>query len=86
MAKELLVTKVHDVHGRIRVIFSPDTKVAPQDILELRKKRNGKITFLPEGFEVDLRGLPWERVYNEVSSLFTYLTISDRFNKSENTQ
>ncbi|MDI6889491.1 MAG: transcription-repair coupling factor [Thermodesulfovibrionales bacterium] len=71
MAKELLVTKIQDVHGRIRVIFSPDTKVEPRDIFELHKKRDGKIKFLPDGFELDLRGLPWEGVYEEVSSLFT---------------
>ncbi|MEW6161895.1 MAG: transcription-repair coupling factor [Nitrospirota bacterium] len=73
MAKELLVTKIQDVHGRIRVIFSPDTKVEPRDIFELHKKRDGKIKFLPDGFELDLRGLPWEGVYEEVSSLFTPL-------------
>jgi transcription-repair coupling factor (superfamily II helicase) len=28
-------------------------------------------------FELDLRGLPWEDVYREVSSVFTYLLLSD---------
>lgn len=81
MAKELLITKILDTQGRVRIFFSPDTKVEPQDIFELRKKRDGKIKFLPDGFELDLKGLPWEQVYKEVSSVFTYLIVSDSFNR-----
>jgi transcription-repair coupling factor (superfamily II helicase) len=81
MARELLITKIQDTQGRIRIHFSPDTRIEPKDIFELRKKRDGKIKFLPEGFELDLRGFPWEQVYKEVSSLFTYLTVSDSFNR-----
>jgi transcription-repair coupling factor (superfamily II helicase) len=82
MARELLITKIHDTQGRIRVLFSPETKVEPQDIFELRKKRDGKIKFLPDGFEVNLIGLPWKKVYEEMSYLFTCLTVSDTFNKT----
>jgi len=81
MARELLVTKIQDVQGKVRIVFSPDTKVEPRDIFELRKKRNGKIKFLPDGFEVDLMGFPRERIYEEISYLFTCLPISDSFNK-----
>jgi transcription-repair coupling factor (superfamily II helicase) len=81
MARELLITKIHDTQGNIRVIFSPDTKVEPRDIFELRKKRNGRIKFLPDGFEVDLSGFPWEKIFEEISYLFTCLPISDSFNK-----
>ncbi|MBM4128674.1 MAG: transcription-repair coupling factor [Nitrospira sp.] len=73
LARELLITKVHDVQGKIRVIFSPETRVSPQDIFELGRKRDGKISFLPEGLEVDIRGLSWGKVYQEISSLFTLL-------------
>ncbi|HYA12120.1 MAG TPA: TRCF domain-containing protein, partial [Thermodesulfovibrionales bacterium] len=83
MAKKLLITRILDTQGRVRIFFSPDTKVEPQDIFELRKKRDGKIKFLPDGFELDLRGLPWEQVYKEVSSVFTYLIVSDSFNRSK---
>jgi transcription-repair coupling factor (superfamily II helicase) len=76
MARELLITRIQDTQGRIRIHFSPDTRIEPKDIFELRKKRNGKIKFLPEGFELDLRGLTWEQVYKEVSSLFTSLEKS----------
>lgn len=81
MARELLITKIRDTQGNIRVIFSPDTKVEPRDIFELRKKRNGRIKFLPDGFEVDLSGFPWEKIFEEISYLFTCLPISDSFNK-----
>jgi transcription-repair coupling factor (superfamily II helicase) len=76
MARELLIAKIQDMQGRIQVTFSPDTKVTPQDIFGLQKKRDGKIRFLPDGFEVDLRGLPWKKVFEEVSSLFTSLEKS----------
>ncbi|MBI5188114.1 MAG: transcription-repair coupling factor [Nitrospirae bacterium] len=65
-ARELRITKIHDMHGRIQVLFSPDTKVPLESILTLQKKRDGKIRFLPEGFELDLKGLPFKRVYEKV--------------------
>lgn len=81
-ARNLYITKIHEIGGKIRILFSPETKVEPQDIFSLREKRNGKITFLPDGFEIDLRGYTWEKVYEEISYLFTCLTISDNFNRS----
>ena len=84
IAKELFIIKIQDVHGTVRILFSPDTKVEPQDMFELHKKTRRKIRFLPEGFELDVKGLPWEKVYEELSSLFTCLTISDSFNKNKN--
>lgn len=79
MARKLLITKVRDVHGKITVLFSADTKIEPKDIFELSKKVKDRMRFLPEGFELDLRGLPWEEIYQKVSSLFTCLTVSDNF-------
>ena len=84
MARELFITKIQDVDGIVRILFSPDTKVEPQDIFDLHKKRVGKMKFLPDGFELDMKGLLWEKVYEEISSLFTCLTISDSFNKNKN--
>ncbi len=81
MAKELLILNIQDIQGRVQVLFSHETKVEPRDIFELRKKTNGNIKFLPEGFELDLRGLSWKHVYNEVSAVFTYLLVSDSLNK-----
>jgi transcription-repair coupling factor (superfamily II helicase) len=84
MARELFITKIQDVDGMVRILFSPDTKVELQDIFDLHKKRVGKMKFLPDGFELDMKGLLWEKVYEEISSLFTCLTISDSFNKNKN--
>jgi transcription-repair coupling factor (superfamily II helicase) len=79
MARELRVSKVQDIQGRIDVLFSSDTKVEPKDILALGKNADVKIRFLPEGFELDLKGLPWREVYNSIVSVFTCLNISDSF-------
>ncbi|MEW6067539.1 MAG: transcription-repair coupling factor [Nitrospirota bacterium] len=79
MARDLLIAKIQDVHGRIHVVFSPDTRVEPRDVMGLHKKRNGKIKFLPEGFEIDLSGLSWGRTYEELINIFTCLTVSDNF-------
>ncbi|MEW6418610.1 MAG: transcription-repair coupling factor [Nitrospirota bacterium] len=73
MARDLLVMKIQDIDGMVRITFSPDTKVEPHDIFELQKKRDGRIRFLPDGFELDLKGLSWERVYEEITSVFTLL-------------
>ncbi|MEW6003114.1 MAG: transcription-repair coupling factor [Nitrospirota bacterium] len=73
MARELLIKKIEDVHGKIRLSFSPDTKIEPRDIFELHRRRDGKIRFLPEGFDVDLKGLPWQRVYKEISEIMIEL-------------
>jgi len=83
MAKDLLITKIQDTQGRIQILFSPDTKVETKDIFELHEKVKGKIKFLPEGFELDFRGLPWEVIYKEVWSVFTSLLVSDSFNRSQ---
>jgi len=79
MARGLRVTKIRDIQGRIDVLFSPDTKVEPKDILALGKNTGRKMRFLPEGFELDLKGLPWREVYERIASVFTCLNISDSF-------
>ncbi|OGW36273.1 MAG: transcription-repair coupling factor [Nitrospirae bacterium RBG_13_39_12] len=81
LAKKLFVTKIQDIFGSIRVTFSHDTKVLPQDIFDLQKKRDGKIKFLPDGFEINMGRSVWENVYEEIFYLFTCLTNSDNFNE-----
>jgi transcription-repair coupling factor (superfamily II helicase) len=81
MARALLITKIQDMNGRVRVFFSSDTKVRPQDIFELGRKRDGKIRFLPEGFEVDPGSSSWGDIYEEIFYLFTCLLVSDNFKK-----
>ena len=73
MAKQLLITKVQNANGTVSVFFSKDTKVAPEDIFRLRETLDGKLRFLPDGFEVNLKGIPWKEAYGTISSLFTCL-------------
>jgi transcription-repair coupling factor (superfamily II helicase) len=82
MARSLLITKINDIQGKIRVIFSPDTKVKPQDVFEVQKKSDMKIIFLPDGFELNLKGFRWEQIYKKLAYLFTCLAISDNFNEN----
>ena len=82
MARHLSVTSIQDREGKIRILFSQETNVEPQDIFRLQEKTAGKITFLPDGFEIDLSALRWEQLYKEISFLFTCLSISDTFNKN----
>jgi transcription-repair coupling factor (superfamily II helicase) len=81
LARKLLITKMQDMQGIITVLFSHDTKVEPEDIFALRDKTDGKMKFLPDGFEINLKGFEWEKVYGAISSLFTCLLNSDNFNK-----
>ena len=73
MAKQLLITKVQNANGVVSVFFSKDTKVAPEDMFRLRETLDGKLRFLPDGFEVNLKGIPWKEAYGTISSLFTCL-------------
>ncbi len=82
LARKLLITKMQDMQGTITVLFSHDTKVEPEDIFALRNKTDGKMKFLPDGFEINLKGFEWEKVYGAISSLFTCLLNSDNFNKA----
>lgn len=38
IARQLHVTKIQDIHGRVSITFSPDTQVEPKDIFELKEK------------------------------------------------
>ncbi len=76
IARELLIAKVADTNGTITVTFSPDTKVEPKDIFELAKKRDGKIRFLPDGFEINLKGLIWKTVHMNIMNIMKELKES----------
>ncbi|MGB9716595.1 MAG: transcription-repair coupling factor [Thermodesulfovibrionales bacterium] len=73
LARRLLITNIQDIDGKIQVRFLPDTKVTPEDILDFQMRRDGKIRFIPEGFEIDLRGFLWEEVFEELYSLLSFL-------------
>jgi len=75
-ARELLVTKIQDMNGRVSITFSPDTRVEPKDILEIGKSGDGRVRFLPEGFDLDLRGFAWGEVYKNISKAMNGLKKS----------
>ncbi len=89
IARELLINKVEEVDGKIRISFIPDTKIEPLEILEVSKKLDLKIRFINSGFEFDIRRSEWEEIYQDISDilhelkkgLFTCHDISDTFNK-----
>ncbi len=76
IARQLHVTKIQDIHGRVSITFSPDTQVEPKDIFELKEKIDGKMRFLPDGFELDLRGIHWDEMYKKI------FETMDELNKS----
>lgn len=81
LAIHLSITNIRDRDGKISMLFSPKTHVDPQDIFRLQEKTTSKITFLPDGFEIDLRSYTWEQLYEEISRLFTCLSFSDSVNR-----
>ncbi|HMK49568.1 MAG TPA: transcription-repair coupling factor, partial [Thermodesulfovibrionales bacterium] len=81
LARQLLITRIQDTDGTVSVLFSQDTKVEPSDIFKLRDKTDGRMKFLPEGFELSLKGLPWDEIFGTMSTLFTCLANSDTVNK-----
>jgi len=66
LAKELAVLKIHNVRDRVSVVFSPETPVRPEQIFNLHQTRNGRMKFLPDGFEIDLKGYDGEKMIAEV--------------------
>ncbi|MFZ5907427.1 MAG: transcription-repair coupling factor [Nitrospirota bacterium] len=73
IAKKLLITKILETDGKIRVLFSPETAVEPADIFALRKNREGTLRFLPDGFEVNLKSMACDNVPREISSILADL-------------
>jgi len=72
-ARALLIIKIQDSNGRLSVIFSSDTKIEPGDIFALRQEGDRKIRFLPDGFEIDMRGFSREEVYKNISEIMNEL-------------
>ena len=66
LAKKLAITKIQESRGKVRVVFSPETPVHPENIFDLHKRRKGGIKFLPEGFELDLKPAGPEGTYSKV--------------------
>jgi transcription-repair coupling factor (superfamily II helicase) len=67
LAKRLSITRIQELKGKVRVVFSSDTSLQPAHIFDLQKKRKKTINFFPDGFELEVRGAGWERVHDELS-------------------
>jgi transcription-repair coupling factor (superfamily II helicase) len=63
VARALLVTKITESHGKVRLIFHSDTIVLPEQIFNLNISRKGKMKFLPDGFEVDFGKSDFDQLY-----------------------
>jgi len=63
MAKKLLITDIAEINGRVRVIFSKDTKAAGEKILGLYNIIGKRVRFLQDGFEIDVKNLMWDETY-----------------------
>jgi len=72
-ARELLIAKIQDSNGRVIVTFSPDTKIEPKDIFGLREKSAVNMKFLPDGFDLDLKGFSREEGYKRLSEIMAEL-------------
>ncbi len=75
VAKQLGVEKIHESGDKVRVLFFSDTSVQPSHIMDLRQGRKKRIKFLPEGFEVDCKGLG-EGPLAELGKIFEELTVA----------
>ena len=54
-AREIAVRKIQNLQQRVRVVFLPETPVQPEQIFGLERARKGRITFLPDGFEITVK-------------------------------
>jgi transcription-repair coupling factor (superfamily II helicase) len=66
LAKELAVLKIQNVREKVRVVFSPETPVRPEQIFNLHQTRSGRMKFLPDGFDMDLKGYDSEKLIAEI--------------------
>lgn len=73
LARELLISQIKEAQGRVKFIFSPDTTVEPKDIFCLRDGREEKIRFMPEGFELAVKGLHGGEIFEEVYAVLQEL-------------
>jgi transcription-repair coupling factor (superfamily II helicase) len=76
LARELMITSVRDLQGKIGVIFSPETGVQPGQIFVLHETRKGSLRFTPDGFELDVRGLSGKKAFDAASGVLQELRDS----------
>ena len=76
LARELLILKLIESGGRVKFVFSPDTPVQPDQLFALQKKRKSLIRLFPDGFELNLKGLQWKMIFEEVYKVMEELKKS----------
>lgn len=74
-AKDLMIAKIQDRDGIVHFAFSSQTKIEPRDILALGREFRG-LRFHPDGFDLNLGGLSWERTYEKISEILVRLKRS----------
>ena len=74
MAKNLYITKIDNLSGRIRIYFAAGTPVKPERILSLYRDEREFLSFLPEGgIELDLRKKSWNEIVIELKDILEEL-------------
>jgi len=68
VARELLTLKIQSIQDRVRVIFSPDTPVQPEMVFNLHGAWQGRMKFLPDGFEIDMKKRDADTLLAEIYS------------------
>ena len=75
MARDLAITKIQNLTGRIKITFDQGTKVLPSKILSLWDSRKGYIKFLPEaGLELNLTSRSWKEIMMELTGVMEELS------------
>jgi transcription-repair coupling factor (superfamily II helicase) len=78
IAMKLFISKIQSMAGKIKILFSPDTPVTPENIFSLYESRKKYLKFLPEGgIELDLRGKNWRNIFRELKGLMEELDDTD---------
>jgi transcription-repair coupling factor (superfamily II helicase) len=74
LAKNISVTRIQNMAGRVKIVFAPETPVTSQQIFALYKTRETYLKFLPEGgVEVDFRDKEWNEIFIELKSIMEAL-------------
>ncbi|MBI5847308.1 MAG: transcription-repair coupling factor [Nitrospirae bacterium] len=66
VARELMTLKIQTVQERVRVLFSPDTPVQPEMVFNLHGQWQGRMKFLPDGFEIDMKKRDTDTMLTEI--------------------
>ncbi len=76
LGRELMVLKVSEADGRLKLVFSPETPVQPQHIIALQGARPGKIKLLPDGFELSTGKNGFDGVFTDLHEVLEELLIA----------